>query len=693
MGVTSVTDSSSTTSSTHPDPAAHTIRNLSTEHRRYPAPAAFAEQANVDADEWERAAADPIAFWTKQAARLDWAEPWHTDHTWEPAVPGIDGELSIPRAEWFAGGRLNVAVNCVDRHVAAGNGSKVAFYFEGEPGDRRTLTYADLEIEVKKAANALTALGIVQGDRVVLYLPVIPETIIITLAIARIGAIHSLVFGGFSAEALRFRVEDTGAKLLVTTDGQNRRGKAVPVKAAADEAVAGVASIEHVLVVRRTGDATPDIPWTPGRDVWWHDTVDVASVVHEPEFFDAETPLFIIYTSGTTGKPKGLVHTSGGYLVHASWSHWAVFDAKDTDVHWCTADLAWVTAHSYVHYGPLSNGTTSVIYEGTPNTPNTARHLEIIERYGVTTYYTAPTLIRTFMTWFPDGLPAQYDLSSIRLLGSVGEAINPEAWVWFRENIGAGTAPIVDTWWQSETGATIMSPLPGVSTLKPGSALRAIPGLRTLVVDDEGRQVPYGSGGYLVIDGMWPGVARTVWGNPERYRDSYWAKFADQGYFFSGDGAKYDDDGDIWLLGRVDDVINVSGHRLSTIEIESALVAHPLVGEAGVVGVVDSTTGEGIAAFVIPATAPETEHEVAAWLAAAAQLAPVLRAHITHEIGAIAKPRDVFIVPDLPKTRSGKIMRRLLGDIVDGRPLGDVSSLQDDSAPRRIGEIVRATQA
>jgi len=685
-----VTDS--TRSNSNPDLTAHTIRNLSTEHRRYPAPAAFAAQANVDAEEWERAAADPIAFWTKQAARLDWAEPWHTDHTWQPAVPDVDGELSIPRAEWFAGGRLNVAVNCVDRHVAAGNGSKVAFYFEGEPGDRRTLTYADLEIEVKKAANALTALGIVQGDRVVLYLPVIPETIIITLAIARLGAIHSLVFGGFSAEALRFRVEDTGAKLLVTTDGQNRRGTAVPVKAAADEAVAGIASIEHVLVVRRTGEATPDIPWTPGRDVWWHDTVDVASTCHEPEFFDAETPLFIIYTSGTTGKPKGLVHTSGGYLVHASWSHWAVFDAKDTDVHWCTADLAWVTAHSYVHYGPLSNGTTSVIYEGTPNTPHPARHLEIIERYGVTTYYTAPTLIRTFMTWFPDGLPAQYDLSSIRLLGSVGEAINPEAWVWFRENIGAGTAPIVDTWWQSETGATIMSPLPGVSTLKPGSALRAIPGLRTLVVDDEGRQVPYGTGGYLVIDGMWPGVARTVWGNPKRYRDSYWAKFADQGYFFSGDGAKYDDDGDIWLLGRVDDVINVSGHRLSSIEIESALVAHPLVSEAGVVGVADATTGEGIAAFVIPATTPETEHEVAAWLAAAAQLTPVLRAHITHEIGAIAKPRDVFIVPDLPKTRSGKIMRRLLGDIVDGRPLGDVSSLQDDSAPRRINEIVRATQ-
>ncbi|MFO7690720.1 MAG: acetate--CoA ligase [Cryobacterium sp.] len=674
------------------------MRNLSTEHRRYPAPAAFAAQANVGAAEWERAEADPVAFWSEQAHRLDWHTPWHTEHSWKPAVTGADGELSIPAAEWFAGGTLNVAVNCVDRHVTAGRGDKVAFHFEGEPGDRRTLTYADLEIEVKKAANALLALGIVQGDRVVLYLPVIPETIIITLAIARLGAIHSLVFGGFSAEALRFRVEDTGAKLLVTTDGQYRRGKAVPVKAAADEAVAGVDSIEHVLVVRRTGEQTPDIPWTPGRDVWWHDSVDTASSRHEPEYFDAETPLFIIYTSGTTGKPKGLVHTSGGYLVHASWSHWAVFDAKETDVHWCTADLAWVTAHSYVHYGPLSNGTTSVIYEGTPNTPHPARHFEIIERYGVTTYYTAPTLIRTFMTWFPDGLPAEYDLSSIRLLGSVGEAINPEAWVWFRENIGAGTAPIVDTWWQSETGATVMSPLPGVSTLKPGSALRAIPGLCTLIVDDAGRQVPRGSGGYLVIDGIWPGVARTVWGNPERYRDAYWARFAAQGYFFSGDGAKYDDDGDIWLLGRVDDVINVSGHRLSTIEIESALVAHPAVGEAGVVGVFDKTTGEGIAAFIIPADGPAESdasgsgRETDAWLAARDALAPLLRAHITHEIGAIARPRDVFIVPDLPKTRSGKIMRRLLGDIVDGRPLGDVSSLQDDTVPLEIAQIVAAAQ-
>ena len=666
------------------------IRNLLTENRRYPAPAAFAAQANVDGGWWDLAAADPVAFWSEQAKRLDWAEPWHTDHTWEPALPQVDGTLSIPRAEWFAGGRLNVAVNCVDRHVAAGRGDKVAFHFEGEPGDRRTITYAELEREVAKAANTLTDLGIVQGDRVVLYLPVIPETIIITLAIARLGAVHSLVFGGFSAEALRFRIEDTGAKLLVTTDGQYRRGAAVAVKSAADAAVDGVDSIEHVLVVRRTGDATPDVPWTLGRDVWWHESVDLAPDTHEPEFFDAETPLFIIYTSGTTGKPKGLVHSSGGYLTHASWSHWAVFDAKDDDVHWCTADLAWVTAHSYVHYGPLSNGTTSVIYEGTPNTPHPGRHFEIIERYGVTTYYTAPTLIRTFMTWFPDGLPAEFDLSSIRLLGSVGEAINPEAWVWFREHLGAGTAPIVDTWWQSETGAAVMAPLPGVSTLKPGSALRALPGLSTRVVNDAGDEVPFGSGGYLVIDGTWPGMARTVWGNPERYRDSYWARFATQGFFFSGDGAKYDDDGDIWLLGRVDDVINVAGHRLSTIEIESALVSHPAVGEAGVVGVADPTTGEAIAAFVIPAVAPADPHDAASWLALRDELTPLLRAHIADQIGPVAKPRDVFIVPDLPKTRSGKIMRRLLGDIVDGRPLGDTTSLQDETTPAQILRIVES---
>ena len=658
---------------------APTIRALSEEHRRFPPSARFAETANVDAGEYDRAASDPLAFWSRQAERLDWAERWHTDHDWHPATAGADGTLSVPRAEWFAGGRLNVAVNCVDRHVEAGNGDRIAFHFEGERGDRRSLSYADLQREVARAANALTELGIQKGDRVVVYLPVLVETVIVTLAIARIGAIHSLVFGGFSAEALRFRVQDTGAKLLVTTDGQFRRGVAVPVKAAADAAVAGIASVEHVLVVRRTGDETPDLPWTDGRDLWWHDVIESAADTHTPEFFDAETALFIIYTSGTTGKPKGLVHTSGGYLTHASYTHWAVFDAKpESDVYWCTADLAWVTAHSYVLYGPLSNGVTSVIYEGTPNTPHPARHLEIIERYGVSTYYTAPTLVRSLMTWFPDGVPEQYDLDSIRVLGSVGEAINPAAWIWFRDNIGGGRAPIVDTWWQSETGAAIMAPLPGASTLKPGSALRALPGLHAAVVDENGVEVSRGTGGYLVIAGTWPGMARTIWGDPERYRDSYWARFAERGLFFSGDGAKYDADGDIWLLGRVDDVINVSGHRLSTIEIESALVAHPAVGEAGAVGVTDSLSGEAVSAFVVPSSGVVDDPF----------LLDELRNHVAKLIGPIAKPRDIVLVPELPKTRSGKIMRRLLVDIAEGRPLGDTTSLQDETVPTRIAEIV-----
>lgn len=670
--------------------SAATIANLLDETRRYEPPAAIAAAANVD-DSWRaRADADPVAFWEEQARRLEWAEPWHTAHTWEPVRELDNGELSIPKAEWFVGGRLNVAVNCVDRHVTAGRGDKVAVHFEGEPGDRRSLTYAELQREVAKAANALTALGIGRGDRVVIYLPVILETIIATLAVARIGAVHSLVFGGFSAEALRFRVEDTEAKLLITSDGQFRRGKAVAVKENADAAVEGVPGIEHVLVVRRTGEQTPGIPWTEDRDVWWHDVVDAAAEVHEPEFFDAENPLFIMYTSGTTGKPKGLVHTSGGYLTQANFTHWAIFDVKDDDVHWCTADLAWVTAHTYEIYGPLSNGLTQVIYEGTPDTPNRTRHFEIIERYGVTVYYTAPTLIRTLMTWFPDGVPTEHDLSSIRLLGTVGEAINPEAWVWFHREIGAGRAPIVDTWWQSETGATIMAPLPGATTLKPGSASRALPGVSTRIVDEHGVTVPYGQGGFLVVDRPGPGLARTVWRNPERYRDSYWTHYREQGWFFSGDGAKWDDEGDIWVLGRVDDVINVAGHRLSTIEIESSLVAHPAVGEAGVVGVHDGLTGQAIAAFVIPAHADRDTDDPEHWQRLAAELTEQLRSHIAEHIGPIAKPRDVIVVPDLPKTRSGKIMRRLLVDIRDGRPLGDVTSLQDSTVPGRIAAIVAA---
>ncbi|MFT4210993.1 MAG: acetate--CoA ligase [Microbacterium sp.] len=646
-----------------------TIRSLLDERRSFPPPASFAAQANVTEEwlrrEWvERAGEDPETFWAHRSEVLDWAEPWQTAHSWEPT----DGE-SLPAAEWFAGGTLNASVNTVDRHVAAGHGERVAFHFEGEGGDRRAITYAELQREVAKAANALTALGIGKGDRVVVYLPVLIETVVIQLAVARIGAVHSLVFGGFSADALRFRVEDTGAKLVVTTDGQFRRGAAVPVKQNVDAAVSGVASVEHVLVLRRTGS---EVTWTEGRDVWWHDTVATASDVHDPEFFDAETPLFIIYTSGTTGRPKGLVHTTGGWLTHVAWTFWAVFDAKpDTDVYWCTADLAWVTAHSYETYAPLLNGMTSVLYEGTPDTPSWERHFQVIERYGVTTYYTAPTLIRSLMSRFPDGPPARYDLSTLRLLGTVGEAINPEAWVWFHTHLGRGETPIVDTWWQSETGGAIAAPLPGVATLKPGSALTALPGLAVRVVDADGREVGPGGGGLLVIDGTWPGMARTVWGNPERYRDSYWKRFAAQGYFLAGDGAKLDADGHLWVLGRVDDVINVSGHRLSTIEIESALVAHPAVGEAAVVGVADPVTGHAIAAFVTGDGDPDA-----------------LRRHVREAIGPVAQPTHVFLVPDLPKTRSGKIMRRLLVDLVDGRPLGDTTSLQDETVPPRIAHVV-----
>ncbi len=659
---------------------------LSTETRRFPPPADAAATSNVRPEDWARATSDPVAFWEEAASRLDWAEPWHTAHTWTPAL-AEDGELRPPVAEWFSGGRLNVAVNCVDRHVDAGLGDRVAYFVEGERGDRRELTFAQLQREVARAAHALEELGVGTGDRVVIYLPVIAETVVITLAVARIGAIHSLVFGGFSAEALRFRVADTGAKVVVTSDGQYRRGSAVPVKQNADEAVAGLDHVEHVLVVRRTGD---DVAMTPGRDIWWHDIVDRQPDVHAPQYFDAETPLFIIYTSGTTGRPKGLVHTAGGYLTQAAWTHWAAFDVKPDDVHWCTADLAWVTAHTYELYGPLANATTQVLYEGTPDSPSRERHLEIIERYGVTVYYTAPTLVRTFMTWFPDGLPGGHDLSSLRLLGSVGESINPAAWMWFRDQFGRGELPIVDTWWQSETGAAIMAPVPGLSTLKPGSATRALPGLRTVIVDDDGAEVPPGAGGYLVIDGTWPSMARTVWGDPQRYLASYWQRFADRGYFFSGDGAKSDADGDIWLLGRVDDVINVSGHRLSTIEIESALVAHPAVGEAGVTGVDDPTTGEAIVAFVLPSGGGDGAGTGGS---ADAELAAELRRHVALVIGPIARPREVHIVQDLPKTRSGKIMRRLLRDIVDGRPLGDTQSLQDPTGPGRIAAVVAASRS
>lgn len=655
------------------------------ETRTFPAPSGFAAQANVTAEAYARAAADPEAFWAEAAARLDWREGWHTVSAWDPP----QGE-SIPAARWFLGGTLNVAENCVDRHVRAGKGEKVALYFEGERGDRLAVTYADLQRRVAQAAHALTALGVVAGDRVVVYLPVLVETVVITLACARIGAVHSLVFGGFSAEALRFRLQDTGAKLLVTSDGQFRRGKATEVKSTADAAAEGLAALEHVLVLRRTGQ---EVPWTPGRDVWWHEVVDTASTEHEAQAFDAEHPLFIIYTSGTTGKPKGLVHTSGGYLTQASWAHWAHFDAKPDDVHWCTADLAWVTAHTYEIYGPLSNGLTQVIYEGTPDSPHRERHLEIIERYGVTVYYTAPTLIRTFMTWFGGGLPGGHDLSSIRLLGTVGEAINPEAWIWFHRNFGGGQVPVVDTWWQSETGAAMVAPLPGVTTLKPGSASVPLPGIDVAVVDEEGRDVLPGRSGSLVVRRPWPGMARTVWGDPERYRDSYWSAYAGHGahggFYLAGDGATRDADGYIWVLGRLDDVVNVSGHRLSTIEIESALVAHESVGEAGSTGVSDPVTGQAVAAFVTPAA--QAVPEPAA-----------LSEQVARQIGPVAKPKHVIVVPDLPKTRSGKILRRLLAQLWEaeqerraGRtpaPLGDTTSLQNPEAVEQIALALSNTQ-
>lgn len=639
---------------------------------------------------------DRLNFWADAAHRLDWEHPWHTIHSSQQP----DGQTRQgPDLRWFEGGMLNAAVNCADRHVTAGRGSKVALHFEGEPGDTRTVTYQELTEQICQAANALEALGIGKGDRVVIYLPVLVETIVITLACARIGAIHSLVFGGFSAEALRFRVEDTGAKLLVTTDGQFRRGTAVPVKANADIAVSGKNAIEHVLVLKRTGNL--DIAWVPGRDLWWHNVVSAAPKTHRAQAFDAETPLFIMYTSGTTGQPKGLVHTTGGYLTQASWSHDFLFGNPDpalreSDVHWCTADLAWVTAHTYEIYGPLSNGVTQVIYEGVPNAPHAGRHFEIIERYGVTSYYTAPTLVRSHMGNFPGGIPESFDLSSVRIAGTVGEAVNPEAWRWLRNNVGRDALgrgqeiPMVDTWWQSESGATVLSPRPADVSFKAGSASRALPGLEVAIVDDAGNPVPQQTQGNIVLTRTGPAMARTVWGNPDRYFSSYWEKYAAQGWFLAGDGARFDNDGDIWILGRTDDVINISGHRLSTIEIESALVSHPGVIESGVCPTVDALTGHAATAFVVPydttligATSVEASTQ-------ATKLAAELRAHVSHEIGPIAKPAHIVFVPDVPKTRSGKIMRRLLTQLFENRPLGDTTSLQNESCVAEISEICRS---
>ena len=626
-----------------------------------------------------------MAYWESAANRLHWDTPFQTIHSWtKPDARSQRG----PEARWFADGKLNVAENCVDRHVAAGHADKVALYFEGEPGDRRAVTYRDLLTEVSQTAHALTELGIAAGDRVVVYLPVIVETVVIALACARIGAVHSLVFGGFSADALKFRVEDTGAKLLVTSDGQFRRGKAVPVKAAADEAVAGDNNIEHVLVVNRTGHT--DIPWTAGRDVWWDDIVSKQPTEHTCEYFEAEHPLFIMYTSGTTGQPKGLVHTSGGYLTHASVTYDFLFanpdvTKRDADVHWCTADLAWVTAHTYEIYGPLSNGATQVIYEGVPNAPHTARHFEVIQRYGVTSYYTAPTLLRSLMGWHENGPPEDYDLSSIRLIGTVGEAVNPEAWQWARTHIGRDTpegVPMVDTWWQSETGSTIISPRQTDKTFKPGSGSRPLPGVNVAVVDDAGNTSATNEQGVIVVTRPGPGAARTVWGNPKRFYTSYWQDYPwaedGLGWFLAGDGAKTDEDGDIWILGRIDDVINISGHRLSTIEIESALVSHPNVIEAGVTPVPHPKTGHCAIAFVVPRGDFNDE-------AAKQELTQL----VAKQIGPVAKPNDIVFVPDVPKTRSGKIMRRLLTQLYTGDTLGDTTSLQNEPAVASIAEVLK----
>ena len=633
-----------------------TLSNLLREERRFPPPPGLAATANATAADYERADADSQSFWAAQAARLDWARPWDEVLDWSRA----------PFARWFTGGRLNAAYNCVDRHVAAGNGDRVAFHWEGEPGDTRTLTYAELKDEVCRAANALLSLGVRTGDRVAVYMPMIPETVVAMLACARIGAPHTVVFGGFSAEALRGRILDCDARVVITSDGGYRKGKPSALKPAVDEAVRECPGVRSVLVVRRTGQ---EVDWTDGRDVWWHDLVDGQPAEHEAEAFDSEHPLYIMYTSGTTARPKGILHTTGGYLTQVAWSHWAVFDVKpERDVFWTAADIGWVTGHSYIVYGPLANGVTSVMYEGTPDTPHKGRWWEIVEKYRVSILYCAPTAIRTFMKWGGE-FPERFDLSSLRLLGSVGEPINPEAWIWYRHHIGSDKCPVVDTWWQTETGAQMISPLPGVSTLKPGSALRPLPGVRADVVDDTGKPVPDGSGGYLVLTEPWPAMLRTIWGDEQRYLDTYWSRFP--GVYFAGDGAKKDEDGDIWLLGRVDDVMNVSGHRISTTEVESALVSHPFVAEAAVVGATDPTTGQGVVAFVIlrgEAGQPEPE-----------ELAAELRGHVAKEIGPIARPRQILVVAELPKTRSGKIMRRLLRDVAEQRRLGDVTTLTDSS--------------
>ncbi|MHB8288010.1 MAG: acetate--CoA ligase [Acidimicrobiales bacterium] len=645
-----------------------TIEDYYHEGREFPPSEEVRERALVaDRSLYEAADADWEGFWATQAAALDWFEPWKTVCEWE-----------LPFAKWFNGGKLNVSYNCLDRHVLAGNGGRVAYYWEGEPGDQRVITYAELLDEVQRFANALKGLGVAKGDRVAIYMPMIPEIVVAMLACARIGAPHSVVFGGFSPDALRDRINDASAKVLVTADGGWRRGAVVPLFENAAPILSDTRSIEHVVVVQRTGDG--DVPlMQPGRDHFWHDLVLEADSECPPEPMDSEDLLYLLYTSGTTAKPKGIMHTTGGYLTQVAFSHRYVFDLHpDTDVYWCAADCGWVTGHSYIVYGPLANGCSSVMYEGTPDFPSKDRWWEIAERYRVTTLYTAPTAIRTFIKWGSE-YPRAHDLSALRLLGSVGEPINPEAWVWYWEHIGGGRCPVVDTWWQTETGAILVAPLPGVTSLKPGSATFPLPGIGAEVVDDAGNRVERG-GGYFTLTRPWPAMLRGIYGDPERYRETYWSRFP--GRYFAGDGAKVDEDGYLWFVGRVDDVMNVSGHRISTTEVESALVDHPSVAEAAVVGAKDETTGQGIVAFVTLRGGMQVD--------ASDKHGRELRDHVAQRIGPIARPKVVIFTDELPKTRSGKIMRRLLRDVAEGRDLGDTTTLADVGV---VDEIRRRAEA
>jgi acetyl-CoA synthetase len=621
------------------------------DQRTYAPSQEFVDQANIsDASVYDEADQDFEAWWEQQARQLRWMRDWDTTLEWTP-----------PHAKWFVGGQLNISDNCLDRHVENGDGDKVAYHWEGEPGDTREITYAELLAEVSRFANALKSLGVGKGDPVTIYLPMIPELPVAMLACARIGAPHSVVFAGFSAQSVVDRVEDADSRILITADGSYRKGKVVPLKQSADKAMQATDKIEHCVVVRRTGE---EVPFTEGRDHWYHDLVDAADEDCPPEAMDAEDILYLLYSSGTTGKPKGIQHTTGGYLTQVAATHRLVFDLKpDTDIYWCAADIGWVTGHSYIVYGPLANGATSVMYEGAPDHPDKDRFWAIIEKYGVTILYTAPTAIRSFMKWGTEYVE-RHDLSSLRLLGSVGEPINPEAWRWYHTHIGGGRCPVVDTWWQTETGAIMITPLPGITESKPGSAMRPFPGIKPVVVDDEGNPIETGEAGFLTLQRPWPAMLRTLWNDDERYIDTYWARFGNEIYF-AGDGARLDEDGHIWLLGRVDDVMNVSGHRLSTAEIESALVSHDAVAEAAVVGRSDPDTGQAVSAFVTLRGGREGSDE----------LGKELREHVGEQIGKIARPAELLFTDDLPKTRSGKIMRRLLKDIAEGKELGDVTTL------------------